>query len=687
MTLPPAPPVDGILSPSAPPPPESSTAGASQTGHPPVLRTPANLMDAPHRALRRSILMSLIVVYGAYALWSAYVVSVLPDRTGTHDALIAAGTMVAIAVGALFALGGLAALLRIGSAGSVALPRRRLATLKVLLGILPVVMVSVAVPLLIRREPSLTVTVTSPERAEDLIAPLTVTYSAADAVAILARRNLTPEKFIWDFEGDGKMNAETTEPQVTAAYDRPGSYTLSLALFLKGGSVRRITRRLVIDKAVFSVDPAQPIIDEPARLSLQHLVAKREDLEQAEWDFDSNGEVDLVSKDLDVTHTFYGLGDSNVTVKVMLKTKAVQTYTRTIEVIASLPLPFPVTFEAEPEHLVGPAPFGVIFKIKAEEPLRVVLWTFGDGADARGERVGHTFSTQGIFPVKAELRSVSGPVAVITKVVRVMPELPLPDLSFLGTPEVRGNKISGEVPVTVNLKPRTTQPLIEFTWEAPEASTVGSTKETVQATYRKEGVYTLWLIGIDPDGRVLRKPLTVEVLPPTSSVTILMDPEGGAAPLTVRLDASETVIREEKISGFEWSFSDETAGALHQQGAQVTHTFQKSGTYEITVKVFTTSGKEFTGRKTIVVRAPVIHACIAASRTEGAAPLGIQFLSDCSTVSPQAAYAWDFGDGFTSDQRNPIHDFQEPGSYNVTLTIRDGDSQVVSDPLLITVQP
>jgi PKD repeat protein len=640
------------------------------------------------RLLRRLIVVTIAIPYIAYLLWSGYLLFVLPDVTGVHDRLIPLGTMVAIGVGVVLLAIGTFSFLRIGAAETVLLPRRRLAAIKVAAVVLPGILVSVCVPLLIRREPPITITVTSPERPEDFIAPLSVTFSARDAVEILARRALTPEKFVWDFEGDGKMNAETTDPEVTAAYDRPGSYPVSLAIFLKGGDVRRISRQLIIEKAVFSVDPVQPIMDEPARLSIAHLVSKKEDLEQAEWDFDGNGEVDQVTKDLDTVHTFYGEGQTKVTVKVTLKTKAVQVYERTIDVIRSLPLPFNVTFEAEPEHLVGPPPFGSVFRVTTEEPLRVVLWNFGDGAEARGERVGHTFSREGIFSVTAELRSQNGPVAKITKVVRVTPELQLPDLSFSGSPEVKsGNKISGEVPVTVSLKPRTTLPLIEFFWEAPEATTVGETKESVQAVYRREGVYTLWLIGQDPDGRVMRKPLTVEVLPPASTVTIQMDPDGGTAPLTVRFDASETVIRGEQISGFEWAFSDEPQGATHQQGAQVSHTFQKPGTYEISARVFTTSGKEYSATKTIVVRAAVISACISASRTEGRAPLGIQFMSDCSTLGSKTTFAWDFGDSFTSDRSSPIHDFQQPGEYRVTLTLRDGDSISVSDPLTITVQP
>lgn len=673
-------PIDGIAAPPPSPMEQAPSAVPSSPQKDPSV--------GARRFLKRLVLVFIVVPYLTYVLWSAYLLISLPDPTGSYDRLIPIGSLVAIVCAVLVVSIGFFVFLRIGSAASIPLPRRRLAAIKATGVLLPGLLLSVITPLAIRREPALAITLVSPGRMEEIVAPLSVTFSVQSAVETLARRQLTPEKFVWDFEGDGKMNAETPDTEVSAYYDRQGKYAVAVVIFLKGGGTRRVSDVLTISRAVFSVDPVQPILDEPARFSIAHLVAKKEDLEKAEWDFDGNGEIDLATQEPDAVHTFFAEGPTDVSVKVTLKTNAQQTYQRSIEVLRSLPLPFPVEFIAEPEHLIGPSPFGAVFRVQTDEPARVILWDFGDGADARGERVGHTFARNGVFPVTAEIRSEAGPVAKITKIVRVTPDLPLPDLTFSGTPEVKnGNKISGEVPIIIDLKPRTTIPLVEFFWEAPEATSVGSTNNALQAVYRREGLYTLWLIGQDPDGRVMRKPITVEVLPPASTVVIQMDPDGGTSPLTVRLDASETVMRNEQISGFEWTFSDEPQGATHQQGAQVAHTFQKPGTYEISAKVFTTSGKEFSSSKTIVVRAPVIDACIAASRTEGRAPLGIQFFSDCSTLGQKTSFTWDFGDGFSSDQKNPIHDFQRPGSYTVTLTLRDGDSVSQSDSLTITAQP
>jgi glucose/arabinose dehydrogenase len=49
-------------------------------------------------------------------------------------------------------------------------------------------------------------------------------------------------------------------------------------------------------------------------------------------------------------------------------------------------------------------------------------------------------------------------------------------------------------------------------------------------------------------------------------------------------------------------------------------------------------------------------------------PLTVQF-TDASSVPSPAAWAWDFGDGATSDQRDPSHQYNELGSFNVRLRV------------------
>jgi PKD repeat protein len=59
-----------------------------------------------------------------------------------------------------------------------------------------------------------------------------------------------------------------------------------------------------------------------------------------------------------------------------------------------------------------------------------------------------------------------------------------------------------------------------------------------------------------------------------------------------------------------------------------------------------------------------------ANTTSGKAPLTVAF-TDRSTGSPDS-WAWDFGDGSTSADRNPVHTYASPGTYTVRLVASNG---------------
>jgi PKD repeat protein len=652
-----------------------------------VQRPNANTNVVAQKRLKNILVAVGGSLYGIYAIWCIFLLAVLPDTTGRMQWLAPYGTLSATLIGILLlAIGGLG-LMRIRQAKNASLSQKKIGVIRIALIIFPGVILSALVPIMIAREPSLGIAITDPDPrdASKFVAPLVVTFDVEHAVSILNQRGLKPEKFEWDLNGDGTINEETVTPTATGIYDRQGGYNIKVLMTLNDGSSRKISRRLTIPQAVFSISPIRPVINEPVRFSVEHLLKGEEQIREVQWDFNGDGEADEVTTEAAVVHTFTQVGSAGVSALLSLSNQTQNLYERELDIYEAEPLPFPIIFVSEPKNLVSPAPFGVLFFLETEETLVDVVWNFGDGEEASGERVGHTFREKGVFRVVAEARTESGVVAKVSTVVRVVDTLRVPDLSFNGSPEIRGGEMQAEVPVTVELTPRTSLPLIEFLWEAPDATSVGSTKEILQAVYRREGTYTITLIAQDPEGRAMRMPITLEVTPPSSMVAIKMTPEGGTAPLLVRFDASETVIPGQDITGFEWLFTDSSGETPQQRGAQVEHMFEEPGTYTITLRAYTTSGEIFEGEKTIVVRAPVLDACFQASRTSGPAPLGVEFNMSCSTGIP-TSIEWDFGDNVQSDNEKPIHVFESVGSYTVTLTVQDKSGTLSKDFLTITAE-
>lgn len=67
------------------------------------------------------------------------------------------------------------------------------------------------------------------------------------------------------------------------------------------------------------------------------------------------------------------------------------------------------------------------------------------------------------------------------------------------------------------------------------------------------------------------------------------------------------------------------------------------------------------------ITTPILKASFAPSSTIGTAPLTVQFKD--TSYHNRTDWFWDFGDGQTSNQQDPSHDYTQPGIYRVSLTV------------------
>ncbi len=635
------------------------------------------------------------LIYMLYILWCTFLLLMLPSPTGGGQSLVSAGLLSSLLGVVLLLLVGLFSLKRISSA-STSIATRRRSLLKLIVMLIPGVLFSIVTPLLIIREPSLPLDIISPTEAADFIAPVSVTLSAERAAGILRNRGLRPIKYQWDTDGDGKMNDETVTPQTTVVFERQGSYNAAVRVLLDGGKFRRVARRIVIPQAVFSMVPVQPIVEKGVKFSVATLLSDPKLLKQVQWDF-GDGNPPKIATIPDIVHTYYAIGSYPISATVQLQNQSQITYKRTVTVQESPPLPFPITLVTEPKTLVGPPPLGVLFRLETKEPLQEVAWSFGDGKEDRGAallRQSHAFDQPGIYPVVVRARSADGTLAELTTIVRVTQVLTLNNLQFEGMPTVVNAKISGEVPLDINLKPKTSTPLVEFSWEIPEDPNFQVKDGALIGVLRKEGTYTITLLAQGAEGKSMRMPITIDVKPPSAEPSILLTPDGGVAPLTVTFDASQTFVPPgETVAGFKWLFGDEAQGQKGAQlgAARVEHTYKTAGEFVVQVNVVLISGKEFSAERTIIVRRPTLSACATASRLSVEAGKGVKFDSSCSTGIP-ASILWDVRrnddpDVVQAQSSDPsyVYVFEEPGEYTVTLTLKDSFGNEDEKSLSISV--
>ncbi len=115
-----------------------------------------------------------------------------------------------------------------------------------------------------------------------------------------------------------------------------------------------------------------------------------------------------------------------------------------------------------------------------------------------------------------------------------------------------------------------------------------------------------------------------------------------------------------------WDFGDGETSDL----ANPNHTYATVGTYTVCLTVLNACGIDSTCSN--------ITVCELASPTFVSSSTGLMVSFTDETDGVVASYAWDFGDGETSDLENPDHTYSEAGTYTVCLVVTNDCGSVTT---------
>lgn len=137
-------------------------------------------------------------------------------------------------------------------------------------------------------------------------------------------------------------------------------------------------------------------------------------------------------------------------------------------------------------------------------------------------------------------------------------------------------------------------------------------------------------------------------------------PTTGAIPLAVQF----TDISVGTPTAWQWDFDNDGTVDSTEQNPSFTYTTGGMFTVKLTASNDVASDAVTKSDLVVVVGPPTPD--FSATPTSGPASLAVQF-TDTSTESP-ISWSWDFGDGNSSIQQNPLHTYNSVGTYTVALT-------------------
>ncbi|GAA4337101.1 PKD domain-containing protein [Flaviaesturariibacter amylovorans] len=208
-----------------------------------------------------------------------------------------------------------------------------------------------------------------------------------------------------------------------------------------------------------------------------------------------------------------------------------------------------------------------------------------------------------------------------------------------------------------------------------------STQASPSHTYGDYGAFDVTLIGTDSTGcsDTLRRPGLIRIERPKISFIGL--PRGGCVPDTASFKAD--VQTSGTVTSWLWNFGDGSATSTQDS---TSHIYTQQGTYNVTLTITTSEGctETYTLNEAIRVGTKPIPEFVGAPLTACADP-GVTFTNQSTGATD---YSWNFGDGTSSTEVNPVHVFADTGYFDITLTaINNGCREPITKSRYVYIQP
>jgi len=386
------------------------------------------------------------------------------------------------------------------------------------------------------------------------------------------------------------------------------------------------------------------------------------------WDFKDGN----TSEETNPVHTFTDLGSYEVV--LIVSDDGGMTDSDTITINVSEPV-VELSAQAEATPLTGISPLEVTFTGSGSTgEITSYSWDFMDGNTSVETNPVHTFSDSGSYEVVLTVSDDGGMTSSDTIIINVSE--PVVELSA----QAEATPLTGTSPLEVTFTGSgSTGEITSYLWDFKDGNT--SDEANPVHTFTDPGIYEVVLTVSDDSGMTNTDTIIINVSEAVSELSAQAEatPLTGTSPLEVTFTGSGST---GGITSYSWDFKDGNTS----EETNPLHTFNDPGSYEVVLKVTDDGGMANTDKIIINVSEPVSELSAQAEATSltGTSPLEVTFTGS-NSAGEIASYSWDFKDGNTSDEANPVHTFTDAGNYEVELIVTDLSGETSTASIIITV--
>jgi gliding motility-associated-like protein len=297
-------------------------------------------------------------------------------------------------------------------------------------------------------------------------------------------------------------------------------------------------------------------------------------------------------------------------------------------------------------------------------------WYFSDGVQIQQINATRSFPASGPYTVKLVNRYPDC-VDSVTKNITI---IPVPVISFSAD-----KTIACKAPFTVNFTDASPSGN-QWQWDFGDGSLGNG--QTISHTYTREGLFNVTLNLQTSTGCVGSQTQTamIKIVRPTLKINNV--PAGGCAPYAFSPQSSVTSI--DGIQSYAWDFGDGGTGS----GATPTHNYLTTGKFTLKLTVTSNDGcvETLVIPNAVKVGTPPVvdFTTVPPPPVSGCASDSVQF---SNLSAPADEFVWKFGDGDTSQLKNPKHKFLSSGNVPVQLVAFNNGCPDSISKSIINIKP